>query len=208
MASKVEIFNMALQSIGAGIITSPTENSTEAIHCNLRYNTARRSLLNMHPWNFAIKRVKLNSDIETPEFNYAFQYTLPNDFLFLVNTDIDELSQYNNESVPNQNKVTSTDNLLAFKYQIEGFKITTNQSDLKIIYVSDVDDTSMFSATFTNLLSYYLAAHVAYAIKGDKNDANEAMNLFETKLRDFKTLDSQQGTISFIKRSNWINSRF
>ena len=84
MASKVEICNLALQNVGANSITSLVEGTAEANECSLRYDTARLALLNMHIWNFAVKRAQLARLTATPEFNYNYKFQLPTDFLYMV----------------------------------------------------------------------------------------------------------------------------
>lgn len=207
MASKIEICNMALQGMTANFITSLNENTVEARECNFRFDSARQSLLNMHPWNFAIKRAALNADVTAPAFTYSYLYQLPVDFLYLVMTAQQEQSQSNLYNIYDPNKVTQGDAFLADKYQIEGDKLLSNNENVKIIYVADVADTTTFSATFTTLLSYYLAAHIAFKVTGDRAATKDAMQMFEIKIKEFKTLDSQQGTPNVIRRSNWLSSR-
>ena len=207
MASKVEICNLALQNIGEEYITSLSESTPNAIECNLRFDTVRRSLLAMHPWNFAMKRVALSASTTAPAFTYTYSYPLPADFLMMVMTEQQELSQGNFYTLPDPNKVSVGDSFLADKYTIEDGNLLSNSSGVKILYVFDQTDTSQYSGPFVNLLSYYLAAHIAYRIKGDGNLQQSLMSVFETKLREFKTLDSQQGVPTRIKRSNWLAAR-
>lgn len=207
MASKVEICNMALQNITADFITSLDEGSVSSIECNFRFDFARRSLLNMHPWNFAIKRASLNAETQAPAFTYSYSYVLPIDFLYLVMTAQQEQSQSALYNIYDPSKITQGDEFLADRYQIEGGKLLSNSNDVKIIYVSDIQDTSLFSGTFTELFSYYLAAHIAFKVVGDKAMQGQMLNLFEMKLKEFKTLDSQQGVPNVIRRSRWLSSR-
>jgi hypothetical protein len=41
----------------------------------------RNYVLRRHPWNCAVKRVTLSPDVTSPGFDYAFQFTLPSDYL-------------------------------------------------------------------------------------------------------------------------------
>jgi hypothetical protein len=58
-ATPVEICNNALTLIGTRRITALTDPSKEARACNDNYDICRKSLLRMHPWNFAMTRVPL-----------------------------------------------------------------------------------------------------------------------------------------------------
>lgn len=57
--NSVEICNNALTLIGTRRITALSDPSKEARACNDNYDICRKSLLRMHPWNFAMSRVEL-----------------------------------------------------------------------------------------------------------------------------------------------------
>lgn len=84
MASDVQIVNKALVKIGASTITSLTENSKAARSANAIYELTRDAALRDHPWNFAHKRVILASDSEEPAFGWTYAYTMPADFLRVI----------------------------------------------------------------------------------------------------------------------------
>jgi hypothetical protein len=56
MAESVTIANAALVHLGGQLITALTDTSREAKFCNERIAKARKAVLRMHPWNFAMKR--------------------------------------------------------------------------------------------------------------------------------------------------------
>lgn len=207
MVSKVDICNFALQELGAKSITSLEDDDKSARECNLRYDSARRSLLTMHLWNFAIKRYKLNQDSAAPLFNYNYAYTLPADFLYMVMTGLEE--QY-------QTPVTNTINSFLYvhdvpsyggidKYRIEGDKLLSYDSAVNIVYVADEEDTQKFSGTFVELLTRYLAAKIAYKITGSLSERNAQMQLFEAELREFQAIDSQQGVFDRLEVSRFLS---
>ena len=57
-ASAVEICNKALLQLGEESITLLTDNNKRAEKCNLIYDDIRDSLMSMHPWKFALRRVQ------------------------------------------------------------------------------------------------------------------------------------------------------
>ena len=79
--SVVQIVNNALVRIGANSITALTENSEAARAANVIYEQVRDATIRDHVWNFAVKRVQLAQDTETPAFEYSYQYALPSDCL-------------------------------------------------------------------------------------------------------------------------------
>ena len=83
MASKVEICNSALVSIGASKISSLTENVKAAQEINAKFDIVRDHLFRSHPWNCLINRATLSQDSATPAYGYTYQYLLPTNPLCL-----------------------------------------------------------------------------------------------------------------------------
>lgn len=59
--SDVAICNLALTQLGANTIASLAEGTETARKCNAIYTLIRDAALRAHPWNFAIKRVDLDT---------------------------------------------------------------------------------------------------------------------------------------------------
>jgi hypothetical protein len=209
MVSKVEICNIALQNLGARKITSITENTVEAIECNLRYDTARRTLLAMHPWNFAIRRAALNATVTSPAFNYSYAYTLPSDFLSLVMTGQEE--QYQSPHPQVVNTPLYTTDVVNYggidKYRIEGGELLSYESSVNIVYISDVTSEQSFSPIFVDLLSRYLSALIAYKITGNMQERTTQMEIFKMELEEYRALDSQQGVFDRLEVSQFLSAR-
>lgn len=209
MASKVTICNMALQNIGAKLITSLSEGSANADECNARFDEARRALLSMHLWNFATKRVMLNVDTETPAFNYAYQYTLPSDLVYLVQTRLEE--GYQSSLASSRENPSIIDNNFyedrIDKYRIEGNKLLTNSASVGIVYIADETNTELYSPTFTQLLARFLGSLIAYRIKGSSSERDTQYKLFTEELEYYQSIDSQQGIIDVVQRSALLAAR-
>lgn len=207
MVSKVDICNYTLQELGAPPITSLTEGTPNAVQCNLRYDQSRRTLLAMHQWNFAIKRAKLNASVEAPEFNYAYKYPLPSDFLYMVMTGQEELYQSPFPQVFNTPQYVS--DVPSYggvdKYRIEGRDLVSYNEEVNIIYVADVEDPQLFSWTFVMLLSRHLAMNIAYRVTGDASQRNYHAEIFKREFEDFIAIDGQQGVFDRIEVSNLLS---
>lgn len=206
MSGKVQICNEALQNIGARYITSLEEDTKEAIECSLRFDSARRALLEMHPWNFAMKRVALNANLSAPAFNYSYEFNLPSDFLWLYMTKEEEVHQtpaaatYDfSTHIANVPYTTMVD-----KYRIEGRKLVSNSSDVSIIYVADIEDTEQFSATFTQLLARYLGGLIAYKVVGSQSERESQLAIFKQELAEYQSIDSQQGVMDIVQISEYL----
>ena len=75
MTSEVEIINSAMNMIGASNIISRSEDSKAARVSNQRYDAIRDAVLRSHPWNCAVTRAALAPDVDTPAFDWKFQFT-------------------------------------------------------------------------------------------------------------------------------------
>ena len=130
MASVVQICNGALNQLGASTILTLTEDSKNARLCNARYENVRDSVFRHHPWNCLLTRIQIAADTATPAWGFTKQFTLPADCLRLI-----KLFDYESDHV------------------VEGRKILSNSSTMKILYISRVTDPneydeSLFSSTF------------------------------------------------------------
>lgn len=140
MAAKVDIFNEALALLGANQISDP-DGAGIAATINSVYDSCRLSLIESHPWNFAIKRASLGQQVTTPEFQYAYQYTLPADCIRILK--FYELSD---------------------DWAEEDGMILTDSSGVSAIYVADITDVNAMTALFRKTLAYDIASTVGYTI--------------------------------------------
>ena len=193
MASTVDICNGALNQLGATTILSLTEDSKNARLCNSRYTQVRDGLFRTHPWNCLQKRVELATDTTAPAWGFSYAYTLPADCLRLL-------------------KILDYDS----NYKVEGRKILSNTSSMKILYVSRVTDPNEYDELLRETLSASLAADIAFAVTSNNTTATNMYNLFQDKLKDARFVDSTEGQnveqdlgmTDVIDAGTFINSRF
>tara|TARA_R110002012_G_scaffold8414_3_gene38896 strand:+ start:3527 stop:4108 length:582 start_codon:yes stop_codon:yes gene_type:complete len=193
MASVVDICNGALNQLGASTILSLTEDSKNARLCNARFTQVRDSIFRSHPWNCLQKRVQLAADTETPAWGFTKQYTLPADCLRLLT-----ILDYDSD------------------YKVEGRKILTDNSSLKILYIGRIEDPNEYDELLRETLSAALAADIAYAITSSNPLTANMYNLLRDKLREARFVDSTEGQntqpdkgmADVMDASTFINSRF
>jgi hypothetical protein len=174
MATRTDIANMALSSLGFGkeIVDIDTDTTAEAKAVRTFYNTARDTVLEWVPWPFAKSQVSLGLVTNDPSEEWAYSYTYPSDALrFLrvvsptVATDI------------------SNDLQIPFRifYGASSAEIWTNESDAKGEYVRSVDEPTRYPANFVTAFSFYLASLIAPRITGGDNFnlANRTLQLFQ-----------------------------
>jgi len=185
MSSEVEICNEALTAIGENIILSLEDNIKTARLCKLKYANKRDYLLRRYIWNFATKRATLSSDVETPEFEFDAQFTLPTDCI-----------QFR-ELYPN-----------GITYSIEDNKILCGESVLYIKYTSRVTDTNKMDPIFRETLSALLAKELAVPLADSATLYSRMDELFEVKLAEAKFAGSIEQDLEVIEASDWENSRY
>lgn len=168
MATQVEICNIALSQLGANLINSLDERGTEQTLIKAFWDTARVSLLNTHPWNFAIKRVELARDLGIPTYEFKYQFTLPPDCLRVLQVYRDG------------------------DYRLEGRKIITNSTTCLIKYVGDITDTSIWSASFVAAMAARVRFDLAYPITKDSNQVAIAKSLLDSQLQQSRQIDGSE----------------
>ena len=193
MASTVDICNGALNQLGATTILSLTEDSKNARLCNSRYTQVRDAVFRSHPWNCLQKRVQLASSTNTPAWGYKFQFDLPGDCLRLL-------------------RILDYD----LDHKVEGRKILSNASSMKILYVSRITDPNEYDELLRETLSAALGADIAYGVTSSNPVTQNMYQLFQDKLRDARFVDATEGQnnspdlgmTDAIEASTFINSRY
>ena len=193
MASIVDICNGSLNQLGATTIVSLTEDSKNARLCNARFTQIRDSVFRSHPWNCLQKRLELSSSTDTPAWGYSFKYDLPGDCLRLL-----RILDYDSD------------------HKVEGRSILSNNSSMKILYISRVTDPNQYDENLRETLSAALAADIAYAITSNNTTQQNMIAIYQDKLRDARFVDSTEGQnidqdlgmSDQIDSSTFINSRF
>jgi len=192
MASVVEICNSALNQLGASTILSLTENSKNGRLCNARYETVKDSVWRAHPWNSAIKRQTLAADTANPDWGFAKQYTLPSDCLRVLT-----IQNYDSN------------------YKIEGRKILTNDTSVKLVYVARITDPNEMDVLLRETISAALASDIAYAVTANATLQQRMAEKYQLKLSEARHADAGEGyntdatlgPTDNISSEDFINSR-
>lgn len=165
--SPVEVCNLSLDLLRnpelVDSIETP-ESDVESLAARW-YDAQRRSVLRMFPWNWARKRATIPRDATAPEFEYADAYVLPNDYLNYVYVG-DE---------PVTDPITD--------FVIEGNRLLINNdgaASLKLCYIYDCEDVTLFDPIFLMFLVGELAVVFANSLTG-LNKAIPAMEKFRDR---------------------------
>lgn len=184
--SETEICNSALIKLGADRIISIDDGTERANKCRDLYPTLRDAMLRSHPWNFAIKRIQLALLPDTPLFEYSYQHQIPTDCLRIMRVENDDLLE---------------------QYKIEGDKLLSNQSVIKIVYISKVTDVSSMDQNFVEALAWDIAKNMAYSLTNSITFASQIGSEAQRQLDLARSFDGQEGVSQVIGANEWLRER-
>jgi hypothetical protein len=226
MASEVDICNLALAYLGdTATVASidPPEGSAQAEHCARFYPIARDTLLNMHAWNFASRRVVL-AQVAQPYAQWKYAFATPGDMMYAVSViPHDAKADYAISFWPSDNPPwlhNYSPVLAAGQYVPQPYSVETDTSGNKVIYTdlehamlryqALVTDTTQFSPLFVNCLSWHLASMLAGPIlKGDQGSSQAArcMQMMAQYLAEAKRTDAAERNIKVEHIVPWSSGR-
>lgn len=190
MSAEGDFLSGALGRIGAARITNINDGTVPANWCKSYYPSLRKALLRSNFWNFAEARSALIASETSPAFEWAYAYPLPPDFL--------RVKEYNGNLI-NLSSVAvdpSYWTTWAGRYKIEGTQLLSNESEVKLLYIKDVDNPLLWDSLFYQVMECLLASKLADAIKHDAAKAQalraEALTLWNPLAL---AVDGQEGTV-------------
>lgn len=224
MASEIDIVNLALGHIGdVATVSSLTEASAQAEHANRFYPIARDSLLEMHSWGFATKRVTMAQLTSNwPEWTYC--YAVPADAINLLAVlPPDASDDYSTRFAPTDTPgfyANYAPMVAAGLYAPQQFSsetlddgtevIYTDQASAILRYTALISDTTKFSPLFTMALSWHLASMLAGPIiKGDVGaaESKRCQQMMAVYLSQAKNSDSNQRKAKPEHIVSWVSGR-
>jgi hypothetical protein len=193
--SEVAICNLALQKLGAGSITSLSDNSTEARACAACYEAMRDRELRAYPWNFAKKRATLAPDATAPAFDFTYAFTPPTDFLRLLPATA------RNNFYGDQARNDSD-------WRIESGKILTNDGDtLEIVYVARVTDPTKFDVLFVEALACKMAWHMCERITQSNQKKADLLAEYRAVIAEARRVNAFENVPIDAPMDTWLSAR-
>ena len=168
-SSVVEICNNALGLLGDYIIDNFNDNTmTPARLCNTFYRGARDAVLRLHPWNFAVRRVRLAPRSESPVYGYSNAFPKPPELLRLLEV------------------CGITD------YKTEGRDILCDATGISIRYIYKNESVVEYDSLFVEALTAYMAWKLAYPITKSSTVRKEMWDMFTQILQVAKSVDAME----------------
>lgn len=185
MASKTDIANKMLYKVGERRVSNvDTDDSERAKIIADNFELWRDELLVSYPWNFAIKRTQLAKDATAPAWGYANAFTLPSDYLHILEIYGDP------------------------EYRIESGKILTDEgAPLKIKYVRRVEETGDFHPMFSEALSSHGAVEISERLSQSNTKKQILLEERERIMKKAFALDAIEDPPQERRDDQWLLSR-
>lgn len=192
--TETSICNMALAKLHAKRIEDLDDGaSNEAVKCRLFYEPTRDALIRSHSWRFTRDRKTLTVSGDTPDFEWDYQFPLPDDFIRM--RSIYE-NRFSDENLRN--------------YALEGNMLLTNESSMEIRYVKKVTDPDDFDPLFIKVLVLLLADELIGPLAGgDKRIQAKMDNALKVLMPQVRAMDSQEtNTTGRYELETWNDARY
>jgi hypothetical protein len=171
--SAVSICSNALLLLGDRPISSFAENNDRTRLVANLYEYKRERVLRAHPWNCATKRVILSPDTASPEFGWAYQFQLPNDWLRTLS-----VGENGNED----------------DYAIEGRKILMNSNACLLRYIWRNEVESTWDSLLVEVMTQVMVAALTYPITKSTTKQATEEEIVKRVLKEARTIDGQEVT--------------
>jgi hypothetical protein len=187
MATDVSICSNALLMLGDSSIQDLAEENDRARLASNLFPQVRDAVLRLHPWNCAVKRVALAPDVATPVIDYAYQFTLPSDWVRTL-----QVGEYGCED----------------DHRSEGRKILADCDPLYLRYIFQNTVVATWDTALIHAVSLLMKAAMAYGITKSMSVSNAAMDEALAFLKVCRAIDGQDDPPETLGDFRLLTSRF
>jgi hypothetical protein len=167
MATNVTICNAALLMVNANTISSFSDETREAAICNSLYETTKDTILMKFPWSFSLFQEQLAQTVNTPLFDYTYEYQLPTGYL----------------------RILKKDNL-GNDYRILKDKLLTDANAVELLYQKDPGE-EFYSPLVVRALEFRMADLLSLALVQDENMSDIYNKRYLVTMAEARATDSQ-----------------
>lgn len=167
----MSICSAALSLLGDKPISSLAEvNRVAATLCSNIYPLAKREVMRGHPWNCLVTRVVLSPLVDTPAFEWAYQFTLPGDCMRVLAVGYDGQPE---------------------DYRLEGRRILARSSVLRLQYTAELGE-GYWDSLLVEVMTKRMVKDLAYPITKSGTLAELKAREFEAAYKRAKAVDGQE----------------
>ena len=200
MVTQTGICNSALAKVGQGPIASIDQDTRAAQIIKSIFDLIQDEVMTSHPWNFAIKRVKLIATATTPTFEYQHEFDVPNDCLRVLSVNDDCADWFGWRS--------GAGNWGGNQWVVEGKKILCDDSEAWVRYIFRNVDYNSWSSPFAEVMAWRIAMDIAYALTQSSDREKACAEKYEKTLSLARSTDGMEGTLKPLIADEWIDSRW
>jgi hypothetical protein len=185
--SNVALANMALQKLGAGVISSLSQDHPNARSVNRVFDSTRDAEIRRYDWAFAITRASVAADAAQTLWGGHNKYALPADFARLLLDD-------------------ESDTIV--DWRIEGrFIITDDAAPLEFRYLARVDDPTLFDPLFDEAFACKLAIECCQSITQSTSKKQDLKDDYKFAINEAKRLGSIERAEKDPPEDEWLEVR-
>lgn len=174
MATDVSICSNALLMLGAkpinSLVAAAEGNADRVLLAANLWPSVRDDLLRAHPWNCAVKRVRLAPEATAPEFDFSASFLLPGDWLRTL-------------------QVGAKRERIEFRQ--EGRRLLADASVLPLVYIYQNTDVGSWDGALVDVATKRMAAAMAYAITQSASLRDQMNSEAELSFKRAKAVDGQ-----------------
>lgn len=193
MPSEVDVINVGLRHVGAGIIVSLIDGTNSANVASTIYEPARDNLLASHPWNFATKRIKLAQSSTAPAFEFDHAYPLPSDWLRTISVHDNDAGH----------------GTVLYRMELIGSQraIVTSSDAVYLRYVARVTDPNAMTPDFLDALSKVLARDFSIPLTSSNTLYEQMSKAADRATARARSTDALGSFPELRPRGSWASSR-
>jgi hypothetical protein len=190
MPAVIDIYNRALQKLGATRLTSISDTSRNALACNACYDTLRRSELEKNSWNFSIRRFQLAASATAPIFGRSNSFPLPPNFIKLLKPDPEF-------------------NFNTLDWEVENGMIMTDfDGPLNVRCVVDVTDVNSMSPLFVEGLATKMAFEMCEEITQSNTKKAALLTDYKETMSEARKSNAFQNVAGQLPDDEYLTARF
>lgn len=190
--SQVDIANLALGRICTRSIATLTFDPSDEVPLEAEqvlrwWDQVIDEILRDHPWNCATARADISGSGSAATWGYDYQYLLPASPYCLRVLGMEETDA---------------------EWVVEGRYLLTDETDVKIKYIKRTTDYTEWEPLLIEAVYTKLAAKLAYPLTQDAALGNTLLGeLRAIILPRARGVDAQEGSVTVVQTSTWLNSR-
>lgn len=196
MATKLQIWNLALNHLGMQSLSSTTLDDPRVNALNAYYDFSVQECIREVDWTFA-KSQSVLTELDIDILGWDFAYTYPASCAIIWNV-YNDATYEDKESQEFEEIFISTLNCSA---------IVTDIEDAYADYEYQVTDESRFDPNFTEALSYKLAAKISHQLIGDPAIGLKMMEIYGALISEAKRINAYQKKKKVELTSGYVNAR-